>query len=152
MNKFNPDAENRRLRAQFVRRAIAAKSNLLAYSLHRYAMDEGMNWDQLARSLNVDTDALNQVALCPPPRNDRFMADVEEIAANYVDADLLLPLLRRLQVHEALRNTTPTEELGWQPAHTLLAARDKETEEESGDSSDKIDEATTEVTGENDRV
>ena len=88
----------RRLLAQFVRRAIQSEAPLLAHALHHYAVAEGMTWMQLACDLGCTTDDLNQIAICGPPRAESFVADVEAIAADYVDAERLLPLLRRLQV------------------------------------------------------
>ena len=136
MAKSNPDAYERRLRAQFVRRAAQDDTPLLASALHRYAAAEGQTWAELAQTLECSVDALNQVALCRPPRAESFVADVEAIAADYVDAERLLPLLRKLQVVTAFaeqavealpgRNAAPGRTM-------LLAARDREeaSEEEA---------------------
>ena len=131
MVKWNLDAQERRFRAQFVRRAIQTGADLLAPRLHRYAAAEGLTWQQLAHALGIEEDALNQIALCPPPRSERFVADSEEIAGEYADIDRLLPLLRRLQVLDALSHQ---EEIAAQrqDSHSeaaLLAARDREEKE-----------------------
>jgi hypothetical protein len=131
MGKFNPQAYERRLRAGLVRRAIETDAPLLASRLHRYAAAEGMTWAELALSLDGTADGLNQVAICRPPRPESFVADVEAIAADYVAADRLLLLLRRLQVLEALADpaneTSGSQETEMGHA-TLLAARDRENE------------------------
>lgn len=82
----------------FLRRARKLEAPLLATVLHRYAEAEAMSWDELARSLGCSAEALDQVALCRPPRDECFVQDVEAIAAGYMDSTRLLFLLRRLQV------------------------------------------------------
>lgn len=82
----------------FLRRAAQTETPLLVTSLRRYAAAEGLSWEELARSLGCGPDALDQVALCRPPREESFVRDVEAIAAEHVDPNRLLPLLRRLQV------------------------------------------------------
>lgn len=127
MVKSNPDAYARRLRDRFIRRAIETTAPLLAPQLQRYADAEGMSWTELAHSLDCSVDALNQIAICRPPRADRFVADTKAIAADYVDPDLLLPLLRRLQVLEAFAGrTAPASAVPNTDANDalLLAARD----------------------------
>jgi hypothetical protein len=82
----------------FLRRAVRAEAPLLATSLQRYAEAEAMTWEELARSLGCSPDALDQVALCRPPREENFVADAEAIAGEYLDPARLLPFLRQLQV------------------------------------------------------
>ncbi|MCW3052304.1 MAG: hypothetical protein JWN14_1474 [Chthonomonadales bacterium] len=133
MAKSNSDAYERRLRAQFVRRALQDDTPLLASALHRYAVAEGQTWTELAQALGCSVDGLNQVALCRPPRPESFVADVEAIAADYVDADHLLPLLRRLQVFAAFAERAaeaPVDRNAEPGRAMLLAARDREEEDE----------------------
>ena len=127
--RFNAEAQERRFRMQFVRRAIETNAPLLAGALHRYAHAENLTWEALAHSLGGTVDGLNQVAICLPPRPEQFSADVAEIAGEYVDPDLLLSLLRRLQVLESLpaMAVESHSEYGSDPAASmLLAARDHE--------------------------
>lgn len=86
----------------FLRRAVQARAPLLAVRLRQYAEAEAMSWEELAASLGCSVDALNQVALCRPPRAENFVQDVEAIAGEFVNPARLLPLLRQLQVLETL--------------------------------------------------
>lgn len=131
MEKFNIDAYERRLRTQFVRRAGQTDTPLLASTLHRYAVAEGQTWAELAQGLECSVDALNQIALCRPPRPESFVADVEAIAAGYADPDRLLGLLRRLQVFTAFaeRADETLSDRNADPGRAMfLAARDREGE------------------------
>ena len=135
MERFNVEAYERRLRAQFVRRAGQTDAPLLAPALRRYALAEGQTWAELSQALGCSVDALNQIALCCPPRTESFVADVEAIAAGYADPDRLLTLLRRLQVFNAFAEHA-VEALSDQNAEpersTLLAARDRDEETNGG--------------------
>jgi hypothetical protein len=133
MGTIDTQNNERRLRARFVHRAIETAAPLLATALHRYATTEGMTWAELAQSLDCSIDALNQIAICRPPRPEHFVADVEAIAADYIDVDRLLPLLRRLQVIAAFVEhavRTSEQQQTKQERVTLLAARDRENEQE----------------------
>lgn len=128
MGTMNPPTYERRLRARFVRRAIKTDAPLLASLLHHYALAESLTWEQLAQSLECTVDALNQIAICRPPRPEHFVADVEAIAADYVDPDRLLPLLRRLQVLAAFADRAAQTQAADAESALLLAARDHEAD------------------------
>ena len=154
MAKSNPDAYERRLRAQFVRRAAQDNTPLLASALHRYASAEGLSWTELSQTLGCSVDALNQIALCRPPRPDSFVADVEAIAADYLDADRLLPLLRRLQIFAAFaeRTAEALPDGNAEPGRAmLLAARDRAEEPEEA-ASPAPDRAALSADSEDDHV
>jgi hypothetical protein len=116
----------------FVRRAEETEAPLLATQLRRYAASEGQSWDELAHSLGGTAEALHQVALCGPPRAEHFGEDVAAIAADHVDADRLLALLRQIQVLGAFRGFPAVSSTRHASAGhgMLLAARDKEEPEE----------------------
>ncbi len=154
MAKYNKEAHERRLRAQFVRRTLQADTPLLATTLHRYAAAEGQTWAELAQALECSVDSLNQIALCRPPRRESFVEDVEEIAADYVDPDRLLLLLRKLQVFatfaEHAAEARPDQDAI--PGRTmLLAARDRE-EEGEGETSPAPEEEPSTFPTEDDHV
>lgn len=123
-------AQEGRLRAHLVRRAIETDAPLLAAALHRYATAERIAWEDLARTLDCTLDDLNGIAICRPPRAGRFVEDVQAIADGHVNADRLLRLLRRLQVLETLAGRTQeaSDSFLSLPAEpgVLLAARDRE--------------------------
>ena len=104
-------SSNRRESAvrDFVRRAVHAGAPLLAVPLYRYAEAEGMSWEQLAAGLGCTVEALDQVALCLPPRDEHFVSDVAAIAGEWVDPARLLPVLRRLQVLSAMAGARAPE-------------------------------------------
>jgi hypothetical protein len=119
-------AQERRLRAWLVQRAIETAAPLLAAPLDAYAQAEGMDWMALANSIGCAPDDLNRIALCRAPRAARFVEDVHEIAEGCADPDRLLPLLRRLQILETFRADRAAEShAAYQDDHTLLAARDR---------------------------
>jgi hypothetical protein len=128
-------ARERRLIDGLVRRAIATDAPLLARDLSRYAAAEGMSWEALARQLGGTPDGLNRVALCRPPRPERFAEDAKTIAAGHVDADRLLALLRRIQVLGAFHGfpeaTARQGDRRDEARGVLLAARDHEEGEEA---------------------
>lgn len=92
----NRKAHERRLRAQFVQRAIQKGAPLLATALQRYAVEQGRSWEDLAQELQCSEDALNQIALCMPPRPESFQQDAEAIAEEYADPERLTALLRKI--------------------------------------------------------
>jgi hypothetical protein len=120
--------EAARLQERLVHRAREQDGPLLARALQRYAEAEGLSWQELAQSLGCTEEALNQVALCLPPRPEWFVADVEAIAGEYVRVEPLLALLRRLQVLNAFAEEA--EQAGPSAGETalLMAARDREAE------------------------
>jgi hypothetical protein len=127
----NQKAQERRFRARLVRRAIETDAGLLASWFHRYAEAEGRDWKSLATELGCELETLDQVALCVPPRPERFAADAQEIAEAFgVNPSRLLALLRRLEVLDAL-SAPPAEIAASAPAGEpyLLAARDREPEQ-----------------------
>ncbi len=113
---------------EFVRRAAQTDCPLLAVSLKRYAEAENLTWEELAESLSGSVNGLNHVAACRPPRPDHFVEDVQAIAGGRVDPDLLLLLLRRLQVLHVLSTLDTTEalEANSDDSGLLMAARDRE--------------------------
>lgn len=124
------NAKERRLRALLVRRAIETDAPLLAARLNRYAQSEGISWAELARRLGVEEDGLNRVACCYPPRGEQFLADAEAIAqTGGVETARLLPVLRRLQVTEALADRAAETRAAFTVDQTLLAAREREEPE-----------------------
>lgn len=126
----NINAKERRLRTRLVRRAIETDAPLLAAQLHRYAHNERISWAELARRLGAEEDGLNRIACCYPPREEQFLADVEAIAQHAgVETARLLPVLRRLQVTEALADRAAETRAAYLADQTLLAARDREEPE-----------------------
>ena len=114
-------------------RAAETGAPLLALRLRRYAAQEGLSWEELARSLDGAAEGLDQVALCRPPRPEQFAADVAAIAAHYVDARRLLELLRRIEVLEAFATlpVSAAADLDTDVPGLLLAARAREEGQES---------------------
>jgi hypothetical protein len=102
MTPLSSTARDRRLAAGLVRRAIETRAPLLAEALEHYAAAEGLTWEELAKALGGSTDGLHQVALCRPPRPERFAEDARAIAGGWVDSERLLSLLRQFQVLEEL--------------------------------------------------
>ncbi len=127
--KINPEAFERRLRAQFVRRAIETDAPLLAGGLHRCAQTEQVRWEDLASLLECSVDDLNHIAAHRPPRADRFWEDTQVIAGTRVDPDRLVQLLRRAQVLEAFARPAAAPDEAADRA-MLLAARDYEAQSE----------------------
>jgi hypothetical protein len=119
-------------RAQFVCRAIEINAPLLATALNRYAKAENLRWSDLADAIGCTVDGLNAIAICRPPRPQHFVADVHEIAGDYVEPDRLLPLLRQLQLLHAFADPAAgfPELIEGEQAHgtMLLAARDRDGE------------------------
>jgi hypothetical protein len=112
---------------RLVRKAIETDAPLLASSLHRYTVAEGLTWETLAEALGCTVPALNTIALCRPPRAESFLADVEAIADQHIDPERLLSLLRQLQILEAFQTTGQTSsDLAGQDQRVLLAALDRE--------------------------
>jgi hypothetical protein len=143
-------AIERRLIEGFVRRAADTQAPLLAAPLRRYAIREGLSWEELARSLGGTTEGLDQVALCHPPRSERFVEDVAAIAAGSVEADRLLLVLRRIQVlgsftgFPAASMARPSDVA----SGLLLAARDRgEAEREAREDGEGEDAGTGEAGG-----
>jgi transcriptional regulator with XRE-family HTH domain len=123
----NRHAKERRLRALLVQRAIETDAPLLAARLHRYAQREGISWAELAHRLGTEEEGLNRIACCYPPRTELFVADVEAIAqVGGVETDRLLPILRRLQVTEALAERAAETRGAYVTDQSLLAARERE--------------------------
>jgi predicted transcriptional regulator len=90
------NAQQRRMRAAFTRRAIETNAPLLAAAFNRYASFCGWTWQELAETLGISEDSLNRMACCAPPRSERFEEDLKEIAAlGGVTADTLRSILAR---------------------------------------------------------
>jgi hypothetical protein len=124
------NVKERRLRALLVRRAIETDAPLLAARLNRYAHNERISWAELARRLGAEEYGLNRIACCYPPREEHFLADVEAIAqTGGVETARLLPVLRRIQVTEALADRAAETRGAYTTDQTLLAARDREETE-----------------------
>lgn len=124
------NVNERRLRTLLVRRAIETDAPLLAARLYRYTQNERISWAELARRLGVEEDRLNRIACCYPPREEQFLADVEAIAQHTgAQTARLLPVLRRLQVTEALADRAAETRAAYVVDQTLLAARDREEPE-----------------------
>ena len=148
--RINEESQNRRFRAQLVRRAVetlAPDAPLLAPQLARHIQAEGLTWPELAASLGTTSDGLNHIALCRPPRPDSFAADVEAIAGDYVAPDRLLNLLRRLQIMEAFASHA-AEASAYDARATggmLLAARDRKEIEEGKEEKTKQEKSDKET-------
>lgn len=121
--------ETVRLQERFIQRAREQDGPLLARALQRYADAEGLSWADLAERLSCTEEALNRIALCLPPRPERFVADVEAIAEGRVAIEPLLVLLRRLQVLKAFAEAAEQDSPAGSETAMLLAARDREAEE-----------------------
>jgi hypothetical protein len=81
-----------RARAELVRRAVREDSGLLAARLARRADEAELPWSGLAVLLGCTDEALDRMALCRPPRPDRFEEDLAEVARlGGVDPDALRP-------------------------------------------------------------
>ena len=132
----NNTAILQKMRAKLAQKARDADAPLLSAALSRYAEAEGMDWNALAASIGCDADQLNRIAICYPPREASFVADVEAIAEGCADAGRLLPLLRRLQILQAfsLDRAAETRADYTGAGQSLLAARDRETPEPTDDS------------------
>ena len=118
----------RRLIAGFVQHAAAVDAPLMSRMLHRYAELERLSWQELANTMECTTEALDMVALCRPPREDRFLEDVEEIARGLVDPDRLIAVLRQVRALEILATGSdlPAVATGYSNG-LLMAARDRES-------------------------
>jgi hypothetical protein len=109
---------------------------MLARALQRYTDAEGLSWADLAESLGCTEEVLDYVALCLPPRPERFVADVEAIAEGRVAIEPLLVLLRRLQVLKAFAEASEQDSSAGSETAMLLAARDREAQDSEPDEGD----------------
>jgi hypothetical protein len=105
---------------------LASEPGFIAYLLATYAHAEGMNWQELAEELGLDTDGFSRLAVCTVPREDRFREDVERIA-QYVGASprVLLAILRHAESLIAFQASQDQSHSQW-----LIAARDHDDEPE----------------------
>ncbi len=113
------DAERERLLRRAADRA-AERPFYLASRLQRYRELEGIDEAELSRRLHAATEAISRLALCraPDPAHATFRRDVVAVAAHAgVSADMLMQILRRVQVTDAVRRVAEAPE--------LLAARDR---------------------------
>ena len=107
-------------------------SFFLAFALRCYARSEGIDDAQLAQMLGCPIHALPMLALCRRPRSDPsgFSEDVDVIACRFqIDAATLAEIVRRADALAAMSDAPMTE------AGFLMAARDRESDQDDGTSS-----------------
>lgn len=106
-----------------------------------------MDDDQLARELGCDPSDLPRLGLCrrPDPTPGKFGPDVERVAAHFgLSSVALARVIREVDVTQRFRSGAPLHGAG-----SLLAARDRESEEESTSAQDasKLPQPTSELMG-----
>lgn len=102
-------------------RAAATRPAFLGWVLAEYQKTEGLDDAALARHLRAEPGIVSSLRLCLRPRSDRFLQDIEQIAAMFpCDGDVLVAVVRHVEFLNAARGTSGTNDAG-----RLMAARSR---------------------------
>jgi hypothetical protein len=114
------EAERDKLMGVAVRTA-AARPAFLGWVLAEYQKAEGLDDAALAQSLRTESKMISSLRLCLRPRSDRFLQDIEQIAATFAcDGDALVAVVRHVEFLNAARGTSSATDAG-----RLMAARSR---------------------------
>lgn len=114
------EAERDKLMSVVVRTA-ATRPAFLGWVLAEYQKAEGLDDAALAQYLQADPEIVSSLRLCLRPRSDRFLQDIEQVAATFpCDGDALIAVVRHVEFLNAARETSGTTNAG-----RLMAARSR---------------------------
>lgn len=129
-------------------RGQTAPTEFLAAPLQRWQRAQGLSRAAFAETLGGDAEGLDRLALCRPPRPERFAEDAAAVAAHCgLNPDRLLSLLRKMQVMAGFSAAGEASALPVAPVASrragffsgdglLVAARDRDDNATNDDSED----------------
>jgi hypothetical protein len=102
-------------------RTAATRPAFLGWVLAEYQKAESLDDAALAQYLQADAGIVSSLRLCLRPRSDRFLQDIEQIAATFpCDSDALVAVVRHVEFLNAARGTSSATDAG-----RLMAARSR---------------------------